>query len=342
MDEGSTKIMTYTSHYSVLKKECLDSMYADWEESNEENLLFADLTFGGGGHSLAIVERDKRANLISFDQDPDALANGRKLIKEKGFEDRHHLVDSNFCHFGEVVKGQYQVLVDKCGGFSAILMDLGVSSHHFDEGNRGFSFRVDAPLDMRMDSDNDEVPTAQHIVNTYSEIELERIFKEFGEEKFSKRIAKKIAEQREEKPIETTFELAELVKYCYPIKLRYGRINPATKTFQALRIEVNRELHVLSEVIPQIIPLLKINGKICVISFHSLEDRIVKHEFKKIEKNSVDSEDEIYEVVTKKPIVPGEVELDENPRSRSAKLRVIKRVSERKVKNKYAKFSTVK
>jgi 16S rRNA (cytosine1402-N4)-methyltransferase len=339
VDEGFTKIMTYTSHYSVLKQECLDSMYADWENSEDKDLLFADLTFGGGGHSLAIVARDERAHLISFDQDPDALKNGHKLIEESGNQKRHHLVDSNFCHFGEVVKEKYQDLVDKCGGFSAVLMDLGVSSHHFDEGNRGFSFRVDAPLDMRMDSDNDDIPTAKKIVNEYSELELEKLFKEFGEEKFSRRIAQRIAKQREEKPIETTFELAELIKECYPAKLRYGRINPATKCFQALRIEVNRELHVLSEVIPQIIPLLKINGKICVISFHSLEDRIVKHEFKRLEK---ESEDIICEVVTKKPILPGEKELGENPRSRSAKLRVIKRVKERKQKNKYAKFSTVK
>ncbi|EQC50073.1 16S rRNA (cytosine(1402)-N(4))-methyltransferase [Bacteriovorax sp. DB6_IX] len=314
-------------------------MYADWENSNEEKLLFADLTFGGGGHSLAIVARDERANLISFDQDPDALANGRKLIEESGNLDRHHLVDSNFCHFGEVVKNNFQELVDECGGFSAILMDLGVSSHHFDEGNRGFSFRVDAPLDMRMDSDNDKIQTAKDIVNKYSELELEKIFKEFGEEKFSRRIAQRIAVDREKKPIETTFELAELIKQCYPAKLRYGRINPATKCFQALRIEVNRELHVLSEVIPQIIPLLKINGKICVISFHSLEDRIVKHEFKRLEK---DNDDIICEVVTKKPILPSDQELDENPRSRSAKLRVIKRVEARKQKNKYAKFSTIK
>jgi len=339
MDEGITKIMSYTSHYSVLKQECLDSMYADWEGSNDENLLFADLTFGGGGHSLAIVARDNRANLISFDQDPDALSNGKELIKQSGNDQRHHLVDSNFCHFGEVVKEKYQDLVDKCGGFSAVLMDLGVSSHHFDEGNRGFSFRVDAPLDMRMDSDNENITTAKDIVNKYSELELEKLFKEFGEEKFSRRIARRIAVDREVKPIETTFELAALIKECYPAKLRHGRINPATKCFQALRIEVNRELHVLSEVIPQIIPLLKINGKICVISFHSLEDRIVKHEFKRLEK---ESDDIICEVVTKKPIVPTKEELDENPRSRSAKLRVIKRVKERKIKNKYAQFSTIK
>jgi 16S rRNA (cytosine1402-N4)-methyltransferase len=339
MDEGITKIMSYTSHYSVLKQECLDSMYADWEGSNDENLLFADLTFGGGGHSLAIVAKDKRANLISFDQDPDALSNGKELIKQSGNDQRHHLVDSNFCHFGEVVKEKYQDLVDKCGGFSAVLMDLGVSSHHFDEGNRGFSFRVDAPLDMRMDSDNENITTAKDIVNKYSELELEKLFKEFGEEKFSRRIARRIAVDREVKPIETTFELAALIKECYPAKLRHGRINPATKCFQALRIEVNRELHVLSEVIPQIIPLLKINGKICVISFHSLEDRIVKHEFKRLEK---ESDDIICEVVTKKPIVPTKEELDENPRSRSAKLRVIKRVKERKIKNKYAQFSTIK
>jgi 16S rRNA (cytosine1402-N4)-methyltransferase len=330
--------MSYTEHYSVLKKECLDGMYADVEAGNEK-LLFADLTFGGGGHSLEIVKRNPNAHLISFDQDPDALKNGRELIKKNGVEDRLHLVDSNFCHFKEVVEGQFKDLLEEKGGFDAVLMDLGVSSHHFDDGSRGFSFRTDAPLDMRMDSDNPNIKTAHDIVNGYSEDDLVRIFRDFGEEKFSKRIAQKIIERRVKSPIETTMELAELIKDCYPAKLRFGRIHPATKCFQALRIEVNRELGVLSDVIPQVIPLLKINGKILVISFHSLEDRIVKHEFKRFEK---ESDEFLCEVVTKKPIVPSEKELEENSRSRSAKLRILKRVKEHKSKNKYAQYSKIK
>ena len=338
MDEGPVKLMTYTQHYSVLKNECLDGMY-DGIDEKDENLLFADLTFGGGGHSLAIVQRDERAHLISFDQDPDALANGRKLIEQNKVGDRLNLVDSNFCHFKDVVTGQFNDLVKKSGGFDAILMDLGVSSHHFDEGSRGFSFRVDAPLDMRMDSDNPNIKTAKDIVNKYSEHELISIFKDFGEERYAKKIAARIAQTRLNKEIETTIELAELIKECYPAKLRFGRIHPATKCFQALRIEVNRELGVLSDVIPQIIPLLKKNGKILVISFHSLEDRIVKHEFKRIEK---EEEEFLCEVVTRKPILPSEKEIEENSRSRSAKLRILKRVEEHKSKNKYVQYSKVK
>lgn len=329
--------MTYTQHYSVLKNECLDNMYLGLEESDRESFLFADLTFGGGGHSLEIVKRDKRAHLISFDQDPDALANGRKLIEANGVKDRLHLEDSNFCHFAEVVS-RHQDLIDENGGFDAVLMDLGVSSHHFDEGGRGFSFRVDAPLDMRMDYDNDNIKTAKDIVNNYSDRELEQIFRDYGEEKFSRKIARRIVDVRHEKEIETTFELADLIKECYPMKMRFGRIHPATKCFQALRIEVNRELHVLTEVIPQIIPLLRNNGKILVISFHSLEDRIVKQEFKKLEK---DGGEYLFET-SRKPIIPTDQEIEENSRSRSAKLRILERVTEKKNKNKYAKFSTLK
>ena len=327
--------MNYTSHYSVLNKESIDYLYEDI--SDGQKCLFADLTFGGGGHSFAILDRMESSKLISFDQDPEALANGYKNIEEKGLKERNFLVDSNFRHFKEVLDKKFKDLVEENGGVDGVVMDLGVSSHHFDSGERGFSFRVDAPLDMRMDVDNSDIKTAKDIVNTYSGKDLEKILYDYGEEKFTRRIVERILKERESAPIETTFQLADMIRECYPAKLRHGRIHPATKTFQALRIEVNEELKVLTEVIGQIIPFLKINGKIVVISFHSLEDRIVKQEFRKLEKN----EDILFEVVTKKPVLPGEKELEENSRSRSAKLRVLKRVEEKKSKNKYAKFSKI-
>ncbi len=327
--------MSYTSHYSVLNKESIDYLYEDI--AKDQACLFADLTFGGGGHSFAILDRNSNSKLISFDQDPEALENGYKSIKERGFEGRNLLVDSNFRHFKDVLDTNFKDLVSENDGLDGVVMDLGVSSHHFDSGERGFSFRVDAKLDMRMDVDNDNVQTARDILNNYSAFDLEKIFRDYGEEKFSRRIAQSIVEKRLTAPIETTFELADLVRNCYPAKLRHGRIHPATKTFQALRIEVNEELKVLTEVIAQIIPFLKINGKIVVISFHSLEDRIVKQEFRRLEK----SEDLLFEVLTKKPILPSEKEVDENSRSRSAKLRVLKRVESKKSKNKYAQFSKI-
>lgn len=328
----------YKEHYSVLKKECLDYLYLNKEE--ESSLLFSDCTFGAGGHSLAIVKRNPNAKLISFDQDPDALANGQRLIEENDVSDRLFLHDSNFVHFHDIVTGNHQGLLDNNEGLDGVLLDLGVSSHHFDEGSRGFSFRVDAPLDMRMDYDNDDIETAKDIINKYSKQELADLFRDYGEEKFAWRIAEKIEQVRESVgPIETTFQLAALIKDCYPKKLQFGRIHPATKCFQALRIQVNRELDVVTDVIAQVLPLLKINGRILIISFHSLEDRIVKKLFKEFEKNGLG--DMLFENEVKKPIIPSEEEISENPRSRSAKLRILKRVSEKKSKNKYEKFSKI-
>ncbi len=326
----------YKEHYSVLKKECLDYLYLDME--SEEQLLFADCTFGAGGHSLAIVERDQKARLISFDQDPDALKNGHKLIEEKGVKDRLFLNDSNFCFFNDIVAVKHANLLEDNGGLNGVLLDLGVSSHHFDEGSRGFSFRVDAPLDMRMDYDNDEIKTAKDIVNSYSQQELADLFRDYGEEKYAWRIAEQIILTRaKDGPIETTFQLADLIKNCYPKKLQFGRIHPATKCFQALRIEVNRELDVVADVIGQVLPLLKINGRILIISFHSLEDRIVKKLFKDYEKNGLG--EMLFENEVKKPIIPSDEEISENSRSRSAKLRILKRVESKKSKNKYEKYS---
>lgn len=332
--------MEYKSHYSVLKKECLDFLYDRISTDDSYHPVFADCTFGAGGHSLAIVERDARSFLLSFDQDPDALKNGTKLISERKVEERLTLIDSNFSFFTETVEKFKKKLPINFEGFDGVLLDLGVSSHHFDAGERGFSFRMDAPLDMRMDSDNEEIKTAGFIINNYSAFDLEKIFYEYGEEKNTKKIVRKILETREIAPIDTTLQLAELIREAYPIKLRFGRTHPATKCFQALRIEVNKELSVLTDVIPQIIPLLKKDGKLLVITFHSLEDRIVKHEFIKLEEQTNGL---FCEIITKKPIVPSENELEENPRSRSAKLRVLKRVEEKIVrsKNKYAQYSKI-
>ncbi len=328
--------MNYTSHYSVLNKESIDYLFKDIKE-DENNLLFSDFTFGAGGHTFSILNRSENAKVVSFDQDPEALENGRSRIENESVSERCFLVDSNFENFKKVIDEQFSDLVKDCGGFDGIVMDLGVSSHHFDSGERGFSFRVDAPLDMRMDVDNSEIQTAQHIVNNYSEEELNLLIRDYGEEKFHRRIVKNIIDKRSVAPIETTWQLADLIRLAYPAKLRHGKIHPATKTFQALRIEVNRELEVLEKVLDQIVPFLKNNGKIAVISFHSLEDRIVKQAFKKLETR----EDFLFEVLTKRPVIPSKDEVSENSRSRSAKLRVVQRVEQKKNKNKYAQFSKV-
>ncbi|MDD0854667.1 16S rRNA (cytosine(1402)-N(4))-methyltransferase RsmH [Halobacteriovorax sp. GB3] len=321
--------MTYTEHYSVLKKECIDFLTEN-QTSEQSEFFYADLTFGGGGHTFALFEQNEKNKLVCFDQDPDALSNGRERIKNSNAEDRIELVDSNFRHFPTYIRENRQDILDK-GGLDGVLMDLGVSSHHFDKGERGFSFREDAPLDMRMDVDNDDIKTAADIVNQYSLTDLVRIFRDYGEEKFSQRIAEKIVETRLQSPIRTTKELENLIFHCYPKKMRHGRINPATKCFQALRIEVNAELDVLTELLDQVLPLLKVGGRVAVISFHSLEDRIAKVKFKAMAKGETPCE-----IITKKPVLPSDQEILENSRSRSAKLRVLERVESKKSKNKYA------
>jgi 16S rRNA (cytosine1402-N4)-methyltransferase len=322
--------MTYTSHYSVLKKECIDGLCQNVKSKNEKS-YFADLTFGGGGHSFEFLYQSPNFQLISTDQDPDALKNGRQRILNEKMSERISLIDTHFVYFSEIIKKEHPEIFSKHQGFQGILLDLGVSSHHFDEGSRGFSFRFDAPLDMRMNYQSDEFDTAEFIVNNYREEELVRIFWEYGEEKYSKKIAAKIIEVRKDKEIKTTKELENIVFHCYPKDQRHGKTNPSTRVFQALRLEVNRELEVLTNTIDQLVPLLKIGGRLAIISFHSLEDRIVKNTFKELSLNS-----EIpFEIITKKPIVPSEEEILNNSRSRSAKLRIIERVEVKKEKNKY-------
>ncbi len=320
--------MSYFNHYSVLKNECMEYLNVDSSVENS-NKYFADLTFGGGGHSFEMLYRNPHLKLFSTDQDPDALKNGFNRIQSENMQERINLIDSNFVHFANYAKENLKDVIS-AGGFDGILMDIGVSTHHFDEGERGFSFRFDGPLDMRMNN-RDGLMSAKDVINQYSEYELAKIFEEYGEEKLAKKIARKICEERESKPITTTKELENLVFHTYPKEWRYGKTNPSTKVFQALRIEVNKELEVLSDSIDQLIPLLKIGGRLAIITFHSLEDRIVKNKFKQFS----DSLEFPVEILTKKPILPSEKEILENSRSRSAKLRVIERITKKKSKNKY-------
>jgi 16S rRNA (cytosine1402-N4)-methyltransferase len=320
--------MSYTGHYTVLKKECIDTLTEN--APVDEKSFYADLTFGGGGHSFEFLYRNPLFNVRSTDQDPDALKNGEARIANEKMGERIKLINTNFIHFPEIIR-EHSPEIFKVGGFQGILLDLGVSSHHFDEATRGFSFRFDGPLDMRMNHQSDEFLTAAEIVNTYDEADLRRIFEEYGEEKNARKIAAKIVTERKVKRIETTKDLENIVFHCYPKEHRYGKTNPSTRVFQALRLEVNRELEVLANVIDQLIPLLKIGGRIAIISFHSLEDRIVKNVFR----NAAEKTDFPVHVLTKKPILPTEEEILNNSRSRSAKLRILERIEVKKDKNKY-------
>lgn len=292
--------------------------------------LFADLTFGAGGHSFALA-KITGSRVLSFDQDPDALKNGRENIEKNGLGNIE-LVDANFEKFAEFA----DVFLKKHGrdGFDGVVMDLGVSSHHFDEGTRGFSFRQDAPLDMRMNPRAGQ--SAADLVFTLREEEIAQILWDYGEEKLSRKIARAIVHERKSTTLNSTLALAELVRQCYPASKRFGKIHPATKTFQALRIAVNRELDVLSDTLPQVADRLAMNGRFAVISFHSLEDRLAKMLFKDLAK----SDEEPFFETSKKPILPSASEIYENSRSRSAKMRLLERISHKRDKNKYAHLAS--
>jgi 16S rRNA (cytosine1402-N4)-methyltransferase len=321
--------MSYTGHYSVLKKECIDTLTE--KASATEVSYYADLTFGGGGHSFEFLYKNPLFKVRSTDQDPDALKNGSARIENESMKDRIKLINTNFVHFPDIIRENSPEVFSETGGFQGILLDLGVSSHHFDEAARGFSFRFDGPLDMRMNHESDEFQTAEEIVNDYDEADLKRIFEEYGEEKNARKIAAKIVLERKTKRIQTTKDLENIIFHCYPKEHRYGKTNPSTRVFQALRLEVNRELEVLTNVIDQLIPLLKMGGRLAIISFHSLEDRIVKNAFR----DAAAKTDFPVEVLTKKPILPSEQEILDNSRSRSAKLRILERIEVKKDKNKY-------
>jgi len=311
----------YKEHYSVLHEECLEFL--------DGGSFFIDATLGGAGHTSLILNKFPNALLDSIDQDIQAINNTEKNLNHFIDENRLKLHHMNFSEFPN---WSHQNQVNK--KYDGVLMDLGVSSHQFDEAERGFSFRFDAPLDMRMNQTK-KMETAADVLNTYPEEEIEEMIRDYGEEKFSKRIANEIILFRQNKEIETTKELENLIFHCYPKKMRFGKTHPATKTFQALRIFVNRELDVLSESIEKYFELLRPGGKLLIISFHSLEDRIVKRQFRTL----AAKEAKYAKILTKKPIIASDQELKENARSRSAKLRVILRgeLGEFDKKNKYKK-----
>ena len=308
--------MNYTQHETVLKKECVD--YLTEGAPFDQRVLFADLTFGGGGHSKALLDSDNLCHVLAFDQDPEAVSNGRKIIKDLEDPSRIELIHGNFSEFPKFYEERALNSGVKLKG---ILMDLGVSGHHFDKAERGFSFRLDGPLDMRMNANDDNAPLAKEILNEYPKEDLEKIFREYGEERFSSRIADSIVSTRGSKPFLRTKDLEEVIFHCYPKKLRFKGAHPATRCFQALRIFINRELDVLKETLPKLMPLLSSGGRIAIISFHSLEDRIVKLGFKELAKGDIPCK-----ILTKKPLLPSEEEIKNNLRSRSAKLRVIEKI----------------
>lgn len=308
------KNTTYGKHYSVMHKECLDAL----TDNNASSNIYADMTFGAGGHTFLLATSSKDAVVYSVDQDPDAIKNGKKNINEKGLCDKIKLIKCNYNDFPDWILNN-----EPHTKFQGIMADLGVSSHQFDTFERGFSFREDAYLDMRMDYENKNASTAADILNNYDEEDIANLIFKYGEERLSRRIAAEIVERRKEKPIERTKELEDICFHAYPKKMRFGKTHPATRTFQALRIAVNDELGVLENTIQKWFDLLEVGGNLAIISFHSLEDRIVKHKFKEI----FQTDKNIAKILTKKPLLPSEEEVSENKRSRSAKLRVIQKIA---------------
>jgi 16S rRNA (cytosine1402-N4)-methyltransferase len=307
-------------HQSVLLRETIELL------EPERCGIFVDCTLGLGGHSELILQSSSETELIGIDQDTEAIGFAKKRLEH--FGNRFKVFHANF---SEIKKVLDQAKVEKVDG---ILADLGISSLQLDSQTRGFSFRYDAPLDMRMDA-NSESETAADLLETLSEFEIAKIIYEYGEERFSRRIARKIVERRTNgKSLQTTKELADLVSQAVP-RNKKDKIHPATKTFQALRIAVNHELEILENFLRTAIDKLNINGRLAVISFHSLEDRIVKRTFQKLSgkcecppkfPTCICGAEKKVEILTRKPIVPQEVEVENNPRARSAKLRVCQRV----------------
>lgn len=288
-------------HVPVLLNEVLEYVNA------ERTKILIDCTFGGGGHTKAILEKFPDIKVIGIDQNEDAINGAKKLIDT--YRDRLMLFKKNFRDI-DILLSELQL--DKVDCF---LLDLGVSTDLLVEEERGFSFNKEGPLDMRIDKDN--LITAEQIVNSYSKEKLAEIFFKYGEEKYSRKIAKAIVEYRKKKRIETTTELANIIKNCVGFR---QKIHPATKVFQALRIFVNDELGALNDFLYKSEKFLSIGGRLIVISFHSLEDRIVKNFYKEMKERG------IFNILTKKPIVPLDKEIKINPRSRSAKMRVAERV----------------
>ncbi|RKW42181.1 MAG: 16S rRNA (cytosine(1402)-N(4))-methyltransferase RsmH [Lachnospiraceae bacterium] len=309
--------MTF-NHKSVLLDEVIESL------NIKADGYYVDGTLGGGGHALEVVKRLKTGKLIGIDQDMDAInAATQRLID---YSKSVIIIRDNYVNIENILKKEN---IEKVDG---IYIDLGVSSYQLDTAERGFTYRFDAPLDMRMDDRNEL--KASDIVNEYSESELFHIIRDYGEDRFAKNIAKHIVEYRNKKRIETTFELVDIIKASIPMKIQVTGGHPAKRTFQAIRIELNKELEVLTDSINVMIDLLKPGGRLSVITFHSLEDRIVKQAFKKAESPCVCPKKfpvcvcgnkSKGRVITRKAILPGEEELEENSRAKSAKLRVFEK-----------------
>lgn len=306
-------------HKSVLLQETIDSL------NIKPDGIYVDGTLGGGGHSYEIASRlSDKGRLIGIDRDEEAIEAASERLKE--FRDKVTIVRSNYSDFEQVLKNLNIEYVD------GVILDLGVSSRQLDTVERGFSYKYDAPLDMRMD--NRQEMTARDIVNNYSEMDLFHVIRDYGEDKFAKNIAKHIVLARQEKEIETTFELTEIIKRAIPAKIRIKGGHPSKKTFQAIRIELNKELDEVNNSIDTMINHLNDEGRLSIITFHSLEDRIVKTRFRKNENPCTCPPDfpvcvcgnvSKGVVVTRKPILPSEEELEENSRSKSAKLRAFER-----------------
>ena len=306
-------------HKSVLLDETVNGL------NIKPDGIYVDGTLGGGGHAYEVCRRlGDKGSIVGIDQDAAAIeAAGNRL---KDFGEKVTIVRSNYCD----MKSQLQKLgIDKVDG---IVLDLGVSSYQLDTAERGFSYREDAPLDMRMDTR--QKMTARDIVNDYEEMELYRVIRDYGEDKFAKNIAKHIVAARKVKPIETTGELTEIIRASIPMKYQKKSGHPAKRTFQAIRIELNRELEVLKDSLDDMIDLLNPGGRLCIITFHSLEDRIVKSAFRKNENPCTCPSDfpvcvcgkvSKGSILTRKPILPSEEEMEENSRAKSAKLRIFER-----------------
>lgn len=310
--------MAEFKHYSVMLFESVDGLKV-------ENGYYVDCTCGGGGHSLEIIKRIKDGKLIAIDQDKAAIESASKRLE--AYKDKLIVIKDNFSNVSEIVRSQG---IERING---AIIDLGVSSYQLDTPERGFSYMNDAPLDMRMNESASL--TAYDVVNTYSPSELKQVLWKYGEESFAPQIVNAIVKARQIKPIETTLELVDIIKSALPAKAKNGQHHPCKKSFQAIRIEVNHELDIIEPTLRALVELLAPGGRLAVITFHSLEDRITKQTFQSLAQGCtcppefpvcVCSNKPKIKTVNKKPILPGEAELAENPRSRSAKLRIIEKL----------------
>ncbi|MGM0378209.1 MAG: 16S rRNA (cytosine(1402)-N(4))-methyltransferase RsmH [Bacillota bacterium] len=308
------------NHESVLLKECIDNL------DIKKDGIYIDGTLGGAGHSKEILKKiGSNGLLIGIDRDKEALNESKKVLKK--INNNFKLVHGNFSDIKRILE---KLGIKKIDGF---LLDLGVSSYQIDNPKRGFSYMKEGKLDMRMNQN--QSLTAEKVINQYSYKKLVKIFFDYGEENHSKRIAKNIVNKRKDKKIKTTHQLVDIIKDSLPKSVLYSNSHPAKRIFQAVRIEVNNELGIIKDTIKDAVSLLKKDGKIVIITFHSLEDRIVKHTFKDLYNDCTCpdgmpictcDEKKVIEIITKKPIYPSEKELDENSRSRSAKLRVARKL----------------